>query len=130
MALIEFENDSAPYINAENLNEIQKGNVYSTDEIEIGKWIDGKKIYRKVITTNNITGNNIEIEHGIFNLKRVIKFDAIASNDNGTAYPLNNKKYIIEINQINSTKIIVNINNAFSSGWPICYILEYTKTTD
>ena len=49
MALVEFTSNSAPYINADNLNEIQKSNIYSTDEIEIGKWIDNKPIYRKVI---------------------------------------------------------------------------------
>lgn len=31
------------------------GNVYSTEEIEIGKWIDGKPLYRKVYTLSAFT---------------------------------------------------------------------------
>ena len=49
MALIEFKDlpDTSTPITAENLNEIQKSNICSTSEIEVGKWIDNKPIYRK-----------------------------------------------------------------------------------
>lgn len=51
MALVEFQNNTAPYINANNLNNnfnyLDGKNDYSTDEIVIGKWKNNKPIYRK-----------------------------------------------------------------------------------
>ena len=35
-------------------NETSKLIEYTTDEIAVGKWIDGKTIYRKVFTSTNI----------------------------------------------------------------------------
>lgn len=50
---------------------------YSTDEIVVGRWIDGKPLYRKVIEFPNegfIAGNNI-FNHGINNIDKVVDFD-------------------------------------------------------
>lgn len=33
------------------------GNIYSTNEIVIGRWIDGKPIYRKVLNSVGLAGN-------------------------------------------------------------------------
>lgn len=58
MEKINFVNNSEPEISAENLNKMQSNiedefsniETYSEDETFTGKyWIDGKKIYRKVI---------------------------------------------------------------------------------
>ena len=37
------------------LNKLENNNVYSEEEQIIGKWIDGKPIYRKVIITTSPT---------------------------------------------------------------------------
>ena len=47
---------------------------YSTDEIVIGEWIDGKPIYRKVIELNNITVGTNWVDTGVAiqNIKVII----------------------------------------------------------
>lgn len=50
---------------------------YSTDEIMVGRWIDGKPLYRKVIEFPNegfVTGGNI-YSHGINDIDKVVDFD-------------------------------------------------------
>lgn len=111
-------------------NKIADYTTYSTDETVIGTWIDGKPLYRKVVVSNGANGDNVEIPHGISNLKCITKINIIVSNNNGVAYPPMNKTYSLEIYQINSTNIVLNISSAYSTGWYIYYTLEYTKTTD
>ena len=50
--------------------------TYSTDEIVIGKWIDGKPIYRKVLhlTSGWTVGGEAAIAHNISNFDRIIKY--------------------------------------------------------
>jgi hypothetical protein len=56
MALVEFVDDSTPYLNASNLNKIQESNIYSTTETEVGRWINNKPIYRKTFVGNIADG--------------------------------------------------------------------------
>lgn len=105
--------------------------TYSTDEIRIGTWIDGKPLYRKVIESTNISsdmrlnisdldliinvyGTAIRNPGSYYNLPRLNK-----SNINGQIgfYYTNNELHIeIGTDVTNVTKIIV--------------VIEYTKTTD
>lgn len=116
--------------NTLELNGKDLSNTYSTSEMVVGTWVDGKPIYRKMLSSNGINGNNVSIAHGITSLKRITNINAIASNDNGTSYPLNNTSYPLELISINPTDIHLHIDNAFGYGWVIYYVLEYTKTTD
>lgn len=57
----DLPNTTTP-INASNLNKMEQGiydanNIgqYSTSEIAVGTWVDGKTIYRKVFTGTNAT---------------------------------------------------------------------------
>ena len=76
------------WINDNNLHD------YSTEEKIVGKWIDGKPIYEKVITTNDFiaTGDSwyttdIDFNKSCFECKMItidgIGYPAIASTDNG-----------------------------------------------
>ena len=40
------------------INEVYQNNVYSTDEIVVGKWIDGKPLYKKTIQVGDFTGTS------------------------------------------------------------------------
>ena len=51
--------------------------VYSTEEQEIGTWIDGKKLFRKCYTVTDVNINGSQIPHGISNLEEIIKIDGI-----------------------------------------------------
>ena len=49
--------------------------IYSTNEQVIGTWIDGKPIYRKVVTlstTKTIDMGGISISHGISNINIIL----------------------------------------------------------
>lgn len=44
-------------ITQEEYNKLKNANTYSEDEIEIGTWINGKKIYKKTITGSTLPAN-------------------------------------------------------------------------
>lgn len=80
MANINFQNGIIP-INDTNLNVIQEISVYSTNELEIGKWIDGKPLYRKVISFGALPNDTTKsVAHSISNLKRVVKLEGFAGS--------------------------------------------------
>lgn len=111
-------------------NKIDNSNTYSSTEIVIGQWVDGKPIYRKVIKSDGIVGSGVNVAHGISDLKRVIKIEVSASSEIGVTYFPYNNAFDIKILQVNETYINANISTGFTSGWPLYWIVEYTKTTD
>jgi hypothetical protein len=129
-AIIDYDGDEVP----DGYEEVDdKGEVYSTEEIRIGTWIDGKPIYRKVIETNLsdkistsasdwhdlYTDTNIS---GITNLF----FKTIPTTENFT--------YINRFEQISfyfANGIIQEYHaDEFNNNRKIILIIEYTKTTD
>ena len=53
------------------------GHIYSTDEKEVGKWIDGRSVYEKtfeVSTSSPLGVNSYSLSHGITNLERVLNY--------------------------------------------------------
>ena len=97
--------------------------IYSTDETVIGTWIDGKPIYRKVVTlstTVTIDSRAPSISHGISNIDRTISCRAFnTGNDTVDVYWHNTENdtsgAFYSIDGIEGVKIL---------------IFEYTKTTD
>lgn len=111
------------------INEL-RGTVepYSTNEVATRKrWTDNSVIWRRVIKSNGNTGTSINIAHGISNLKVVIDYSIVATNENGTTYLSGNTIYPIFIEDVDTTNVVATINNAFQAGWTIYIILEYTK---
>ena len=115
---------------------------YSTNEIVIGEWIDGKPLYRKVIDLNcpiclkdkvfadaNTDVSSLNIDHIMFKYTSVYcaaansilpydRFD-IASGGGGIVwYDIANKCIMAR-----HSRILLN-------GTLITAIIEYTKTTD
>ena len=99
--------------------------IYSTDEQVIGKWIDGKPIYRKVVilsTAPDINMHGLTLSHGISNIDRAISCRAIRTESNGKG-----TADVYWFNGENSTSGIFYS----SEGIPAkMLIFEYTKTTD
>ena len=125
--------DYVPYLNLEEA--MQENNIYSTNEIKIGTWIDGKPLYRKVIQPVIIIGANatVSVPHGISNLSQVLKVDATLFWSNKT-YPFpaiyEDLSKQVAINYIDSTNVYIK---SFGDNWSTqitTIILEYTKTTD
>lgn len=106
---------------------------YSAKEIDTGKkWIDDKKIYRKVINSTSFLASNstVEIPHKISNLKEIIKADLIVTYAN-EFYPgpvsYDDTSKIAIINKINSTSIVIRSGNESWGDSTFNIILEYTK---
>ena len=97
---------------------------YSTEEVKIGTWIDGKPLYRIVASINlqNYTSwtNLVHIS----NLKRVINIYGSLNNINIPRYESSSyfTQFLYENNYI---KVMCNGNTG--GGY---LVIEYTKTTD
>lgn len=107
--------------------------VYSTEEVKIGTWIDGKPLYRKTIVANfelqfatQVTC--YDVRHNISNIDKVVHSEMT----DGTKYipNLSMSGGTTTIDYVSSTMIEIRyINDSWSSrDWYIT--LEYTKTTD
>lgn len=115
--------------------EAQKNLVYSQNEIDTGKiWIDGKKIYRKVILLPAIAKNT---EHRIdlssLTASNYIQFYGFTKTGENYFIPLlNSDEKDITLNTFigitnNVLRFINGANREILSGH---VILEYTKTTN
>lgn len=130
------EGNRAPSVRA--VNEL---NTYSTEEVRIGTWIDGKPLYRKIVTytPSAIIGEagkvtDIYIQHGISNFKQLCGQKCITSD--GYILPTLGSKsgttldYGTCIRAVTTETINLRLVND-SFGIRTWYItLEYTKTTD
>lgn len=113
-------------------NYMNSINTYSTDEIRIGTWIDGKPLYRKVYMENDPTtgawdyvdtDNNYEI--------KTYKGFYQRTNNRLDALPVGREDAMPLICTIRNNQIEYKIDSTYASGKISAYfILEYTKTTD
>ena len=131
MANIDFQNETTP-ISDTNLNSIQEISVYSTNELEIGKWIDGKPLYRKVISFGALPNNTTKsMAHNISNLKRVVKLEGFAGssqNLGGITLPHATSTPVALF--ADNTNVNVKTNNDATAYTEAYIYIYYTKTTD
>lgn len=109
-------------------------NEYSTKEKIVGKWIDGKPIYRKVINTAELPNNSgKKIDHNISNIDNILstKGWAFRSTDN-IFLNLPSATYdSAAISCYADKKSIIIITYTDRSTFTVSYVIvEYTKTTD
>lgn len=158
---IVYEVEPAEYegttpLNAENLNQIQTNaenaintvqsnlnttnqnienlTTYSTTEKVVGTWIDGKPIYRKVIT-QNVSNMSSEVDInlgttdvGVFVNGRVLvdtsDYTSIVNSQSTLTYYIRNFVFRKTNNTVTVATNITGISGT------IYVIIEYTKTTD
>ena len=118
--------------NADDLNEINDKFNYSTEEQRIGKWIDGKPIYRKVITTTvNASGS---ISTGISHMDWLVRAMGTALMKDGNVFlPLNFYNGATGWNSFHVLGHGSAIQYQRGTSYEVqrtYFILEYTKTTD
>ena len=111
---------------------IPSGDLYSTQETDTGKvWIDGKRIYRKVITftTNNSTGTSTTA-HNISNIDKIIDKRVIVQGADGYFYDIDDYYAANGGVKINNTNIAYYLayNMGNVGARPAWAILEYTKS--
>jgi hypothetical protein len=114
--------------------------TYSMEEKQVGYWIDGKPLYRKVINFGNLPNRDVKrVNHNISNIGRVIKLTGMTQVDLGGTYgfswsplPLvySGSEYIFNTTlSCNKTEIVCKTTED-RSGFSAYIIIEYTKTTD
>lgn len=112
------------------INRIGGGTTYSENEQQIGTWIDGKPIYRKVITyTGDIKEGNNEFKHGIQNLELIVDAKMKCLSDK-VIFPYAIRNVCTNIDRYDDTKFTVWSTGDSWSSRTWAFILEYTKTTD
>lgn len=129
-------------INEVNQNDIRRS-TYTTSEQVIGKWIDGKPLYRKTITfTSTISANTTtSIAHNIINAKNIFIdygasfMEANIGESNYLSYGLPLIGYDNSTNDkvfcyVNPTDINFYANGNWAGNWTKHITLKYTKTTD
>lgn len=116
--------------------------IYSTEEQIVGKWIDGKTLYRKVIQFNipNSASDGTKAETttdlNIANIDFIKIKEAIIFNSTDyrmlPTYSGNNWQYVFfaYINKSLNQLIARSNASAFSNYTKAYAVLEYTKTTD
>ena len=113
--------------------EVDDPNEYSTTEQVIGKWIDGKPLYRKVVSMGTLPSSQgvIASTDTYTNVKRLYGY---AYGSNNVVLPLPYCDYqtidasvSIIINSSNKIEIGVGRNRSAYTSYAI---VEYTKTTD
>ena len=107
-----------------NCDYVNNLHTYSTDEIRVGTWIDGKPIYRKVISASNIgTAFNTTIS----NIDNLFFADnsRISWNFNVGCYPIARANFYF-----NKSQNTIVAEQADVANWGAELVLEYTKTTD
>lgn len=116
-------------------NYINNLNNYSTDEIKIGRWYDGKPIYRKCINT---TKNQVSTIMTSLNIKRLIStVGSYATSIYNNSWPI--PSYYTEELEYNiglmggntpGENVSITFGSFYNDNSPVLLILEYTKTTD
>ena len=80
-SVIGFDGDEIP----DGFEEVDN---YSLNETQIGTWINGKTIYRKVIHTGAISSTAKSVAHNISNMGRVTNLYGICNQNSGRFYTL------------------------------------------
>ena len=130
--LLYYPNSNFTHIKAEPTyymqNTFNTNSVYSTDEMIIGRWIDGKPLYRKVVQTIISDGgivlsdaNCILVRYEWYAPSNGIKLLKLPSPNTGNA----------ALWQLDNGNIVFNIpGSSDMNGKLATCIIEYTKTTD
>ena len=113
-------------------NTYSADSVYSTDEMIIGRWIDGKPLYRKVVQ-GNITSKNQSLFVVNANVETMISIRGYDFSNGIYYFPFNYTQDGSTQKAIfykKDTDTIEFRSNSSESGEVFVVILEYTKTTD
>ena len=113
-------------------NTYSADSVYSTDEMIIGRWIDGKPLYRKVVQ-GNITSKNQSLFVVNANVETMISIRGYDFSNGIYYFPFNYTQDGSTQKAVfykKDTDTIEFRSNSSGSGEVFVVILEYTKTTD
>lgn len=127
--------------NTSDIEDLQNGNVYSTDEVDTGKvWKDGKPIYRNWVSFLNPSlspGASVNVAHGIPNIDTVVGIEKWQARDKNstsrTAFlpSMTTSGNFTIIYNANETNVVIRTRDTWTAGgYYFEGYIEYTKTTD
>ena len=102
--------------------KVNSGHVYSTDEKVVGKWIDGRNVYEKTWTIDNVTAtNNWDVTNTDFEIIAFVTSAYLYDTDS------NSTRYVAaSARKLSSTSIRFYTNSDWASI--DAYTLQYVKT--
>ena len=117
------------------IEQIDEKFIYSTNEQTIGKWIDGKPLYRKVFVITNYDSqgneNYLSIDSSIDNMTYLYGYvKARELYPSQYANPLASGQQFFYLKYNVWDRTLSYITGASSAGGTIYIIMEYTKSTD
>ena len=121
---INSQDDNA-WVNAKTIkNYVDGKNIFLKDEIVIGKWIDGKPLYRKMITFSDLR-TDVYIQVEVAENALIRKYEGYIQRAGGAS--LDNLSLAVR----NSKKIEYKIDSIYSNNLTGAYVIVYyTKSTD
>lgn len=126
--------DGNETIMAPSVRAVNKGledlNTYSTNEQVIGKWIDGKPIYKKTyngITTFDLDSSSQLLIPASVNVDKIINCSGYVTELNGRNVLTTDEVRIVKVD---SNKVLFQSANNNLKNSPYAITFEYTKTTD
>lgn len=129
--------DITSIVNA--VNEIEEGNYYSTEEKQIGKWIDNKPLYRKtfVINGNSSTGQqNYQFDLASLNWETVTFIYGTTYQETNSYYRDLHNAYAYDSTATSeysgawTSGTLLRVRSRGIAVAKFYVTLEYTKTTD
>lgn len=114
-------------------NAVADAISYSTTEQKTGgKWIDGKPIYRRVVSCGALPNNTAKsVAHNIANIEWIVKYNGMASNGNEwLQLPASYYSDAAIGLSANDTYITLRPYSNRTAYTTTLVTIEYTKTTD
>ena len=116
----------------EYINELE---TYSTDEIRVGTWIDGKPLYRIVLQFPNGTQSTDLVNYtlsnyGITNVDTIFIVHPSYYSFGNATFPFQYNDGNAFACNVNPTILAVKLGYNQIANSPFLITLEYTKTTD
>lgn len=109
--------------------------IYSTREQIIGKWVDGKNLYRKCYQGALSNGlDTFIVSRNILNIDKLVNTNGIIYNSSvqiniGKSESVGNTNGNSRI-WIDGSNILLTTGSDLGSAWSYIAVLEYTKTID
>lgn len=109
--------------------------TYSTAEKEIGFWVDGSKVYRKVFVLSSSTSTTVTVNHGIGSLPKIINAYGYAYMKNSSSQiqpiprvvPDAEAQWGIGLGDVTSSLIRVIWGTSYGGITSGYLVIEYTK---
>ena len=119
----------------EGVNDKFQPVIYSESEREIGVWTNGKPLYQKTVTANNLVSGDNSVNHGISNLEIVVENIAFLLDNSGNSNQLpcisTVSGWSARARDFGSTSFIIELGSNIAQYYTSAKVtMFYTKSTD